>query len=72
MRIFISIILLAVGAYIFTFWLSGNHGSIRFRPQVLEDWIFMVILLICLGIPVYNGVILLILYFQKRSDRSIK
>lgn len=53
MRVFISIILLGMGAYVLFFWLSGSHGHIRFRAYALQDWILVGLLFFCFGIPIF-------------------
>ena len=52
MKIAISVILMVGGLYVLIFRIVGMHGHIRFRPHMLEDWIFAGILVICFGIPV--------------------
>ncbi len=64
MRVVISIILLIFGLYVLSFWAAGSHGHLRFRPQMLEDWILIVLLLVCWGIPV----LIFVNWYIKRRD----
>jgi hypothetical protein len=52
MKLFTSIALLLIGLVIFTFYLSGSHGHLRFRPGMLEDWIFFGLMMLCFLVPV--------------------
>jgi hypothetical protein len=53
MKIALSVILLLIGIFILLFWLSGMHGEIRFRYHMLQDWVLLLLVLICFGIPIY-------------------
>jgi hypothetical protein len=68
MRIAISIILLAVGAYVFAFWMSGSHGHVRLYPISLQHWIPMVVSFICFGIPVFY----FIQWIIKKAIKKVK
>ena len=64
MRTFISIILLAVGLFVLSFWAAGSHGHLQFRPNVPIDWILSGLLFVCFGIPIF----LLIKWVIKRAQ----
>lgn len=53
LRIILSVVFVSAGIYTLMIWEVGSHGRIRFRPWMLEDWIFSAILLICFGVPSY-------------------
>ena len=52
MKLFISIALLFIGLVIFTFYVSGSHGHLQFRPGMLEDWIVASLIILCMLIPI--------------------
>ncbi|WP_158829375.1 hypothetical protein [Mucilaginibacter lacusdianchii] len=29
-----------IGICVLGFWIAGSHGHVKFRPHMLEDWIF--------------------------------
>lgn len=51
MKLFISIAFLFSGRVIFTFYISGSHGHLLFRPGMMEDWIVTSLIILCMLIP---------------------
>ena len=51
MKLFISIAFLFIGLVIFTFYISGSHGHLQFRPGMLEDWIVACLIIPCMLTP---------------------
>lgn len=51
MKLFTSVALLFIGMVNFTFYISGSHGHLQFRPGMLEDWIFACLIIPCMLTP---------------------
>jgi hypothetical protein len=52
-NIIASIVFLAISLYVIWFWIVGSNGHIRFRPNMLEDWIYTGAILISFGLFIY-------------------
>lgn len=53
MKIITSIISLFVGLFIYGVWIVGSHDHIRFRPNMLTDWILGSMMLVCFVVPTF-------------------
>lgn len=65
LKILASIASLFIGVLFYGIWAAGSHGHMRFRPNMLEDWIFSTIIIIGFVVPL----IVLISRLNKRKKR---
>ena len=46
-KLIASVLLMIIAFFVYMLWLSGSHGKIQLRSNMLEDWIMAGIITIC-------------------------